>query len=184
MELLDGPFDLRRTRDAGASTTSRRRSTSTPASRHPPGQWHRRIDARVRGRVRLQGAAVRRVDSRSASDRQWSHGPAESELFTAATLVSSTAGHLKSRKTQHLSQYEHRALTRRQVLNGRDEGELEALSRFIASLGEWRSSTRRSDTARSTRRRRVGSPGVSPTAAGYPTLIGSSRRFRSSRDRR
>ena len=55
-------------------------------------------------------------------------------LFTEASLVSRASAASRAEKPEHLAQDERRPLVRRQVLEGGDEGELDALADLVAGL--------------------------------------------------
>ena len=57
-----------------------------------------------------------------------------SALSTPGGVVSSAAGRLARREAEHVAEDEHGALARRQVLERRDEGELDALALLVARL--------------------------------------------------
>ena len=86
-----------------------------------------------------------------------------SALLTAATVVSSDLGDLRGREAEHLAQDQHRALVRRQVLERRDERQLDALALLVGRTGRGEPvrEARRPDRARPRPTRRSGSPGES-----------------------
>ena len=66
-----------------------------------------------------------------------------SRLLTAGTLVSSASATSRAEKPEHLAQEQHGALRRRQVLDGCDEGELNALALFVARVRRGKALVRR-----------------------------------------